>query len=184
LELKAIKLLMDWPALIPPYMYLAQCFHCEEMSCMEDFGLTAEVITDNVLSLAGLDCSITQRQALSWIDIVHCMLESDVFNEREDRRSLVLQFLRCTFMQAPLAAQPGTWTERVDGGEDHSVWSRLRLQVEYALQGKIIGAYEDLAWLANVYVEAPPSIVSGTGRKRHIGANATPMESERKKIRR
>jgi hypothetical protein len=33
-EPKAIKLLLEWPVLIPAYMYLAQCFHCDEIKCM------------------------------------------------------------------------------------------------------------------------------------------------------
>ena len=151
---------------------------------MEDFGLTAEVITDSVLCLAVLDCSISQRQALSWIDIVHCMLETDVFKEREDRRSLLLQVIRRTFLNGPSAVPAGTWIERRVSPEVHSVLRRLRLKVECALQGTFLGAYKELAWLVNASVEAPQSIVPCTGTKCHIGGSTTPIGSERKKARR
>jgi hypothetical protein len=153
------------------------------MSCLEDFCPTAEVIADTVLHLAGKDCSISQRQARSWIHIVNCMRAADVVHDREDRRALILQVIRCTFMKTPSAAQQGTWTRQVYGGEDHALWRRLWVKVEYALQGKNIGVYKELAWLANVSRKAPPSIVSGTARKRVIAAQATPMESGAKKSR-
>ena len=38
-ELRSADLLKEWPALIPEYMYVAQCLHCVELSSFDDYGL-------------------------------------------------------------------------------------------------------------------------------------------------
>jgi len=181
-EPKAIKLLLEWPVLIPAYMYLAQCFHCEEMSCVEDFGLAAEVIADNVLHLVGQDCSISQRQALSWIDIVLCMNESDVLHHRDDRRARLARVIRCTFAKTPSVAEQGTWCQDRDGEEEHGLGNRRWLKVEYALKGRNIGPYMELAWLATVARKGTTSIVAWTPPKRQKGVERIAKGSSHKRL--
>ena len=181
-EPNAISFLLERPALILGYMYVAQCFHCEEMSCMDDFCLAAEIIAENLMFLAGLDSLISQRQARSWIDIVLCMNESDVLHHRDDRRALLVQVIRCTFAKTPSVAEQGTWCQVRDSEEEYCIWNRLWLNAEYALKGRNIGPYKELAWLATAARKGHTSIVAWTPPKRLKGPEVTGMESEAKKV--
>jgi len=99
-ETRAIEYLRHWTALIPAYMYVAQCFHNSEMSCLEDFDLNAGLVAESLLAFNFDEIQITQDQARAWLKIVQAMKAIGDLMHAVDQFLLLKQVLCCIFGEA------------------------------------------------------------------------------------
>jgi hypothetical protein len=149
-ELKSVELLRERPALIPQYMYVAQCLHCAEMSSLDDYGLTSRCVVDNLLVLAESQCEIWQPQARSWLDIVACLQKSQVIHASSDRSRVLCSVLDCTFGEESSTGEGLKSIGKAMNAQAKVQLLELWRTVKRALQGRTFALQPDLVWLASV----------------------------------
>jgi hypothetical protein len=161
-DARAIEYLRHWTALIPAYMYVAQRFHCAEMSCMEDFGLNASLVAESLLALAYDELQITQGQARAWLNIVHAMKDRADLMHAVDQYRLLKEVLCCTF------GEPYQGFEYIPCLDDDHLEERkvhflqLGREVGKALAGRNVAPFKHLQWLVTAGREEHDGVVPCT----------------------
>ena len=147
-ELKSVALLRARPALIPQFMYVAQCLHDAEMSSLEDYGLTSRCVADNLLVLGEIRCWTRQPQALSWLAIVDCLQTCQVFNTYFDRIRVLCSVLNCTFGKDACTGEVLESIDKVMNAQGEMQLLDLWETVKRALRGRTFERQPVLVWLA------------------------------------